>query len=219
MSRRLDSLQAEQEGLEDELERLERALDGLGQERQWVITQARKGAITEDDMALQLGALQMQEWSHKKELDEHRAEMAARRQLVAAQDWADLYLAGLGASLEMLDLDPAGLEDEKRDYLYQELEAWRYADRFPDDEAAQLAWAQLEERRRVVRSLFSRIDVAPVEGKRRRDVRPVLSLGIPLDDESLASGNQSLDYIECKESAYLKSLRVAPDRQPGEANK
>jgi ATP-binding cassette, subfamily B, bacterial len=30
--------------------------------------------------------------------------------------------------------------------------------------------------------------------------------------------HQSLDYIERKESAYLKSLRVAPERQPGEAN-
>jgi hypothetical protein len=188
------------------------------EERYWVITKARKGTITDDDMELQLGQLQMQQWSHKKELDERRAEMAARRQLVAAQDWADQYLTGLGASLEMLDLDPAGLEDAKRDYLYQELEAWRYADRFPDDEAAQLAWAQLEERRRVVRSLFNRIVVAPVEGKRRRDVRPVLSLGIPLDDESLASGNHSLDYIERKDSAYLKSLRVVPERQQGQAS-
>jgi hypothetical protein len=176
-----------------------------------VITQARKGAITEDDMALQLGALQMQEWSHKKELDERRADMAARSQLAAAQDWADQYLTGVGASLEMLDLDPAGLEDEKRAYLYQELDAWRYEDKYPD-EAALLAWAQLEERRRVVRSLIGRVNIGRIKGKRQRDIKPVLSLGIPLDSESLVSGYQSIDYIERKDAAYLKSLRAAEGR-------
>src|SRR5690606_27030343 len=139
MSRRLAALQAEQAGLEEELERLERALDGLAIERQWVITQARKGNISEDDMALQLGALQMQQWSCQKELDERRGDAAAQRQLVAAQDWADQYLRQMGAGLETLELGPAELPEAHREYLYQDLEAWRYADKFPDDELAQLA--------------------------------------------------------------------------------
>jgi hypothetical protein len=176
-------------------------------ERQWVITQARKGYMTEDDMVLQLGALKMQQWSYQKELDERRGDAAAQRQLVAAQDWAEQYLANMGAGLETLELDPAGLPQEHRDYLYQEMEAWRYADRFPDDELEQLRWAQLEERRRVVRAIIGKVVIGRIEGSRRRDIRPILSIGVPLDDESLASRYQSLDYIEHKYSAYLTSLR------------
>jgi len=37
-------------------------------ERQWIITQARKGKITEEDMDYQIGTISMQEQYLKKEL-------------------------------------------------------------------------------------------------------------------------------------------------------
>ena len=63
----------------------------------------------------------------------------------------------------------------------------------------------------MVRALFGRVIVAKIEGSRQREIRPILTLGIPLDSESLDSGAQSLDYIERKDSAYLTSLRVPVD--------
>ena len=53
----------DRESQEQEIERLANELGKLLQERQWVITQARRGAITEGDMDLQLRALQVQELS------------------------------------------------------------------------------------------------------------------------------------------------------------
>jgi len=43
--------------LDAEQDRIQKELDSLTMERQWIITQARKGAITENDMDYQLGAL------------------------------------------------------------------------------------------------------------------------------------------------------------------
>jgi hypothetical protein len=66
-------------------------------------------------------------------------------------------------------------------------------EKFPGDERKQTGWAILEEKRRVVRALISRIVIerTPQGG---RSVTPILSVGIPV--ESLAYGDQSLDYIE-----------------------
>ncbi len=50
-----------------EQDRIQEALDALFMERQWIITQARKGAITEIDMDYQLGAITLQEMSLKRE--------------------------------------------------------------------------------------------------------------------------------------------------------
>lgn len=210
MAQRLAKLETEQAGLESELERLERAVEELTMERQWVITQARKGAITEDDMEMQLGALQMQQWSHNKELAERRADMAARTQLKAAQEWADNYLTNLAAGMATMELDAQELSEEDREYLYQELEAWRFEDKFPDNKLEQLKWAQLEERRRVVRALIKRVDILPTGRSVLRDIQPVLALDIPMEAvEGLASGDQSLEYIEAWHKEKEKAAGVA----------
>ena len=53
---KIATLETEQSDLEVEAERLQRQLDNLTTERQWIITQARKGAITEHDMEMQLAS-------------------------------------------------------------------------------------------------------------------------------------------------------------------
>ncbi|MCQ3980173.1 MAG: hypothetical protein DPW09_42705 [Anaerolineae bacterium] len=54
-------LEAEQTDFGAEVERLQEQLDELGIERQWVITQARKQKLTEEDMDMQIAGLQIQE--------------------------------------------------------------------------------------------------------------------------------------------------------------
>ncbi len=58
INRKVAELEAMQGDLEAEVEEMQQAIDELITERQWVITQARRGKITEDDMDQQLGALQ-----------------------------------------------------------------------------------------------------------------------------------------------------------------
>lgn len=56
------------EEAEHEQEKFRQELEAILNERQWVITQARKGKITEEDMDYQLGALALQETYLKQEV-------------------------------------------------------------------------------------------------------------------------------------------------------
>jgi len=49
-------------------EQINSQLDAIAMERQWVISQARKGKITDENMDYQLGALKMQVMTLKREL-------------------------------------------------------------------------------------------------------------------------------------------------------
>jgi len=193
IARKLEAIGVEQESQEQEIERLVKELERLLQERQWVITQARRGAITEGDMDLQLRTLQVQEWAYEQEINELKSVAAARRQIEATQAYVTRYLDGLAIGLYSLDVDLDTLSDDQLKPLAQEFAAWRFVEKFPGDERKQIAWAILEEKRRIVRALISRIVIerTPRGG---RSVTPILSLGIPV--ESLAYGDQSLDYIE-----------------------
>lgn len=95
--------------------------------------------------------------------------------------------------LYTLDVDLDTFTDDQLKPLAQEFAAWRFVEKFPGDERRQIAWAILEEKRRIVRALISRIVIerTPQGG---RSVTPILSVGIPV--ESLAYGDQSLAYIE-----------------------
>jgi hypothetical protein len=53
-------------------ERIEKELDALASNRQWVITQARKGSITEQEMDRQLSEMSLQEVALKHELSSAR---------------------------------------------------------------------------------------------------------------------------------------------------
>ncbi len=88
-----------------ERERIARRLDELAAERQWVITQARKGTITTADMEMQLGALDMEEAFTRGEL----VEVNVAYEAAAIVDWepiARAYLEDLRVGVESLETEP-----------------------------------------------------------------------------------------------------------------
>lgn len=109
-------LQANANILGDEQERVQKELDALTMERQWIITQARKGGITESDMDYQLGALTLQELNLKREF----AEIGQAVNISALGDWETKvteYLADLQAGLESLNDIPQS--DEERQEIFE----------------------------------------------------------------------------------------------------
>ena len=84
-------------------------------ERQWVITRARKGSITEVDMENQLGVLTLQEASLKREL-------MSRGQVLNIDDLDDWesrvteYFADLREGLTSLNIPPTNEEESKEQF-------------------------------------------------------------------------------------------------------
>ncbi len=101
---------------EAEVERLEKELEAVLTERQWIITQARKGKITEADMDTQLAAISIQE----KEIRHTLAASKQASEIVALTDWEDKvreYLADLHAGLESINTPPQGDEEAHEQFL------------------------------------------------------------------------------------------------------
>ncbi len=128
-------LQQESSNVQADVERLEKELENIITERQWVITQARKGRITEDDLDSQLAALSIQESGLKRELTSCQQTI----DLKAIEGWEGKvaeYLSDLKAGLEWLNASPQ------------------------DDEEA---LRQLEEKQRTVRTLIERVNIVDKE--------------------------------------------------------
>lgn len=109
-------LQDNAETLDAEQDRIQNELDTLTMERQWIITQARKGAITESDMDYQLGAIALQELSLKREY----ADIGQAVNIYALGDWETRvveYLADLQAGLDSLNVIPQN--DEERLEIFE----------------------------------------------------------------------------------------------------
>lgn len=188
-----DELTAAQEDLEAEAARQLQALDKLEEERQWVITQARKGRISETDMESQLGALELQMMDLQRKHRDQVAALAMREQAEALQAWAGAYLDDIRAGLGALSADPADLSAHRRSVLFKSYEAARFLDKFGGDRLLALQWALLEERRKTVRTLVS--EVLVVKGKSgEKVVVPKLALEIPLSYAAHAYSDQSPDY-------------------------
>lgn len=190
---RITELQAVKGDLEREAERLQTALDRITEGRQWVITQARTGRITDEDMDMQLGALDFQTLGLRKEHEEKLAALTVQQRAEQLKIWAGEYLADIGAGFRVLDTPAEDLSPEERDSLYTELEAGRFEDKFSDDRMAALKWAILEKKRRVVRILVDEIRVIRSKDG-GKDILPRLAFDIPLEYGSLVSRDQSLDY-------------------------
>jgi DNA invertase Pin-like site-specific DNA recombinase len=129
----VNDLRLQAESILADSERFQKDLDGLIMERQWVITQARKGAITQEDMDYQLGALTFQELSLKKEL----AECGEIVRLGALDGWEDAareYLADIQAGLEWHKKAAPRDEEERREMF--------------------------EEKRLIVKTLVKRVDIS-----------------------------------------------------------
>jgi DNA invertase Pin-like site-specific DNA recombinase len=95
---------------EIDTEKLQQTLDSLTMERQWVITQARKGRLSDEDMEYQLGALNMQELDIKKKLNNHNE----IEQIDKLKDWESItrdYFKDLSAGLEWLKIAPQNEEE------------------------------------------------------------------------------------------------------------
>ncbi len=105
-------LQDNAKTLNDDQDRIQKELDTITLERQWIITQARKGGITESDMDYQLGALTLQELSLKR--DYANIEQAVN--IHALGDWEARvveYLADLQAGLDSLNATPQSEEERQ----------------------------------------------------------------------------------------------------------
>lgn len=155
ITEKIARLQAEQSDAEAETARLQGKLDELTNEQQWVITQARKKSITENDMEFQLAALDFQELSYRKDMDKLQAVSATRQEAEALAAWVRDYLVDIKAGIELLSCDPEALEQATWDELWTKLEAGRFLEKYSGDKMAAMGWAVLEEKRRVVRTLIT----------------------------------------------------------------
>jgi DNA invertase Pin-like site-specific DNA recombinase len=109
----IKELQDSASALSDEQERIQKELDALTLERQWVITQARKDAITESDMDYQLGALTLQELTLKRDL----ASIGIALDVNSIRDWEariSEYFADLQAGIASLNTVPQ-CEEERQE--------------------------------------------------------------------------------------------------------
>jgi len=114
--RYVDNIRQQSGSTEAEIKSLQEDLDAIALERQWVITQARKGRITDEDMEYQLGSLKLQEMQKRQAIAAHNELI----QLSAAADW-DVqvrdYLEDLRAGLESLNAAPQS--DEERREVFE----------------------------------------------------------------------------------------------------
>ena len=111
----IDELQEHAANHQADIERLEKELETVLTERQWVITQARKGKISDDDMDTQLAALSIQEAGLKREL----ASCQQTIDLKAIEGWEEKvaeYLADLKSGLEWLNAPPQDEEEAHRQF-------------------------------------------------------------------------------------------------------
>jgi site-specific DNA recombinase len=112
---RIDQLRDHAETATAEREQLEQRLSELGQERQWVITQARKGKITSADMEAQLATLAMEDAYTKQEL----SKVNSWSDVEALDDWEEAvqdYFTDLWCGIESLEDEPT--TDEERKELF-----------------------------------------------------------------------------------------------------
>lgn len=114
--RYVNSLRSQVEENDANIEQLNKELDGLTMERQWVITQARKGKLSDEDMEYQLSALSIQELAVKKKLNNQQEIDRVGR----LKDWESItknYLADLSEGLDWINKAP--LSEEERVEKFQ----------------------------------------------------------------------------------------------------
>ncbi|HSV85532.1 MAG TPA: hypothetical protein VLH85_03090, partial [Levilinea sp.] len=90
-------------------------LDDIELERQWVITQARKGRISDEDMEYQLGALSLEKLTGKKDL----ASIDHLMGLEVLDNWeqkAREYLEDIRVGLESLNAAPQSDEERREQF-------------------------------------------------------------------------------------------------------
>lgn len=200
LDQKIAALERQQGDIEADARAVERELERLAEERQWVIRQGRKGLISEEDVGFQLAELEFQRLALERRLADLQAATDARQQAEALRAWAEEFLGDLRRGLALLDT-PAErlwreLDPERLEAVWRELEADRYLDRFDGDRERAFAWAHLEARRRLVRTLVRRVVVRRLPDGSKA-IEPEIIVDLPLSrDAILSSGHSSFEYIE-----------------------
>ena len=188
-------LQQELGDIEHEANQLQNELDRLSDEKQWVITTARKGKISDDDMEKQLAAIDFQSMELRKMRDDKLAAILVQQQTEQLKDWANQYLSNLADGLRILETDIAELSENEYANLYQVLGASRFEEKNNVDQFDELKCAILEEKRKTVRMLVSKVLVVKDENGGKKII-PQLAFELPDGFASLVYDYQSLAYIE-----------------------
>jgi site-specific DNA recombinase len=116
--RYVEELRQKTETAVTEQDALQTEFDKLLSERQWIITQARKGRITEEDMEQQLAQLTTQEQYLKNEL----ATFGAIHEMRLLDNWEKIaveYLTNLHAGLGSLNETPTTDEEKRGQFQLQ----------------------------------------------------------------------------------------------------
>ena len=111
----IDELRANADAITEDQERIQKELEAIALERQWVITQARKGAINESDMDYQLGSLTLLESNLKRELTSRQQAL----NLNNLGDWEAVmaeYFDDLREGLSSLNVAPETEEERKEKF-------------------------------------------------------------------------------------------------------
>jgi hypothetical protein len=85
-----------------DIDRLESLLARLKEERTWVITQGRKGVLSDDDMAEQLAMVKDQQRDARRELADARRAMEAGKGLLSMVDQLAVFLEEYEGELQTL---------------------------------------------------------------------------------------------------------------------
>jgi len=114
---RVDFLRSQENDAGAEVERLQRALDGLTMERQKVITYWRKGKMTDADYDMQLGALTIEQAGLNRALADKALLLENRADKVLAL--ANEVRAELRAGGDWLNDEPASPEEARRQFEFR----------------------------------------------------------------------------------------------------
>lgn len=111
---RIAALREQEANAGETCEKLNNRLAEIGLQRQWVITMARKGIITEDDMGTQLGALEIERLGLERELSEKSLLVGgkAERLIEVAQIYRERVMHGF----ETINEPPIDEEDARKKF-------------------------------------------------------------------------------------------------------
>lgn len=111
---RINDLKKDEGEVQTQIERIRGQLASLEEERQWVVTQARKKTITEKDMEQQLAMLTAQENELKHELADKSLVVGNRAERL--MDFMSRYRANIRGKLEWLNSEPQTPEEEEQQF-------------------------------------------------------------------------------------------------------
>ena len=111
---RLEELRHQEVGVQSEIDRINDELDKVMDERQWVITQARKRALNDQDMEYQLGILEGQEKMLKMELADKSLLVGDRSKKLL--QFIEQYRQRLAKGIDWVQTEPKTPKEEENQF-------------------------------------------------------------------------------------------------------